>query len=284
MSRTLGGGLTAHVAGTAHTLCRMLLFVLRDGTSLGITDHNNDIDFDLPEEPGLVTYSSRSGFRISDVQINPNLDAGSYDVQGPIADVVTLPQLLGGRWRFATTYLFEVDWKNPTSAADLMKGQVTKTGPSGGEFKFTVQDERHKLTQVVGRTITNQCPRNFPDCCVNIAPETNTTIESVTDLLTLTVVDTITAADFVGGRITFTSGPLMNIDPIEIYAVSGRTLTLFESMPDDPTIGDSVTLKEGCDGTIQMCANRFNNGINHRGFAAVPGNKTLQPAIPGQGN
>lgn len=285
MARTVSAALENHLAGTAHTRCRMLLFLLRDGTKLGITDHNKDIDFDLPEAAaGTITYSARTGFSISDVEIPGNLEPGNYEVLGPIADIVTLPQLLGGRWRRAVVYLFEINWKNPTAALDLMKGAVTNAGPRGGEFRFEVRDDRDKLTQSIGRTITNQCRRVRSDCCINIAPETTTTVLSVTSELEITVAATITSANFINGRLWFTDGELSGNDPADIFNVTGSTIILQEPLPTAPQIGDAVTLKEGCDGSIQMCRDRFNNAAAHDGFAAVPGNKAMMPAIPGQGS
>lgn len=284
MSRTMAPGLATHVAGTAHTRCRCLLFALRDGTKYGITDHNKDIVFSLPEASGDVTYSASSGFRVSDIQTGVGLEPGNFEVYGPVGEIVTQEQLLGGRWRRATVYLFELNWKDPSAAIDVMKGNVTKAGPKGGEFVFEVRDERDRYGSTVGHFITNQCPRDFDACCVNIAPSTATTIASVTSALVVEVAAAITAADFIGGHITFDDGPLAGIDPVEIYAASGSTLTLFEPLPDLPEVGNAVTLKEGCDGTIEMCRDRFDNAVNFRGFPAVRGNKILQPAIPGQGN
>lgn len=262
----------------------MLLFILRDGTKIGITDHDQDITFTLPEVGVSVDYLAGTGFRISDVEVPINLEPGNYEVTGPIDDVVTLAQLLGGRWRRAIVYLFEVNWQSPTAAIDLMKGAVTMTGPVGGEFRFEVQDERHKLNQVVGYSITNQCTRDFPECCVEIAPETATTVASVTSAMEITVAATITAADFIGGKIWFTSGVLNGTDPVEIFGASGSTLTLFEPLPDVPSIGDALVIKEGCDGTLEQCRDRFSNAVKRRAFDAVPGSTALLPAIPGQGN
>lgn len=279
MSRTVAGFIPDH-------RCRMLLFILNDGTKIGITDHNKDIAFSLPEAPGAVTYRADTGFRISDVEQSINLDPGNYEVTGPIGDllVVTRPQLLGGRWRNATAYLFEVNWKSPTAAIDLMFGEITNRSADGDEFKFEIMDQRHRLNQTLGRTITNQCRRKKDSCCVNIAPETITTVATVTDALTIEVAAVITSVDFVGGRIWFTTGPLAGNDPVEIFAVSGSVLTLYEPLPALPDVGDDCTIKEGCDGTIAMCRDRFNNAINFDGFPAVRGRKIQLPAIPGQGN
>jgi uncharacterized phage protein (TIGR02218 family) len=284
LTRVIAAPLATHLATGGTTRCRMLLFVLRDGTKYGITDHDEDIDFSLPEEAGDVTYSAGSGFKISDVEQPINLHPATYEVTGPIDDIVTLEQLLGGRWRSAVTYLFEVNFEAPASAIDLTKGSIIKSGPVGGQFKFAIHDDRHKLGQTVGRTITNQCPRNFADCCVNIAPETNTTVASAASASEITVAAAIDIADHINGRLWFTSGDLAGTDPVEIYGGSGSTLILFEPLPSIPANGDGLTLKEGCDGIVTTCRDRFDNAINHRGFPSVPGSKALQPAIPGQGS
>jgi uncharacterized phage protein (TIGR02218 family) len=262
----------------------MLLFLLRDGTKIGITDHDQDLTFTLPEDGDEIEYNSKSGFKISDVETRLNLEPGSYEVSGPVGDVATRPQLMGGRWRRAETYLFDVNWKAPTAALDLMKGNITAVNVDGGEFRFEIRDEREKLNQTIGSVITNQCRRRKASCCVNIAPETDTTVASVTDPLTIVVDAAITPEDFVGGKLWFTDGDLAGNDPVEIFAATGSTLTLYEPLPSLPAPGDAVTLKEGCDGTIQMCSSRFDNALNFDGFPAVRGNKILQPAIPGQGN
>jgi uncharacterized phage protein (TIGR02218 family) len=283
--RSTGAPLATHLAGTAHTRCRMLLFILRDGTKIGITDHNEDIDFTLAEDGDETTYLSDTGFRISDVAQPIGFEAGNYEVTGPVADVVTLAALLGGRWKTAATYLFEINWKAPTSALDLMKGSVTVVGINGGQFRFEVRDDRHRFNETLGRLITNQCPRKHDQCCVNIAPETETTVDSVTDSLTLTVDAAITSENFVYGRLWFTTGVNAGNDPIEIYAVSGSTITLFSEMVALPSPGDEVTLKEGCDGSRAMCRDRFGNVIEHRGFPEIPGSdQILRAPIPGQGD
>lgn len=283
MSRTVAAPLATHIAGRAHTRCRMLLFLLRDGTAIGITDHDRDIEFDLSEAEldDPVNYLAGTGFKISDVQTGSGLDPGNYEVTGPIDDVVTLPHLLGGRWRRAITYLFEVNWAAPASAIDLMKGSVTVAGPKGGEFRFEVRDDRDKLSQSIGRHVTNQCRRVKESCCINIAPETETTVSAVESALKFTVAATITSVNFINGRLWFTDGELAGNDPADIFNVTGSVIELQEPLPTEPQIGDAVTLKEGCDGSIQMCRDRFDNAINHDGFSAVPGNKALMPAIPG---
>jgi uncharacterized phage protein (TIGR02218 family) len=264
----------------------MLLFVLRDGSKYAITDHNKDIDFDLTDVAGgSLTYSSRSGFRISDLQTGYGLEPGNYEVTGPIGDIVEREALMGGRWRWAAAYLFEVNWKNPVDPIAMQLGRIAVGTPMGGQFKFEIRDLRDKYAEQVGYYVVNQCSRDFDACCVNIAPETDTTVTAVTSTLQFDIADTLTAADFVNGKVTFTSGDLDGTDPVEIFNISGNTVTLFEPLVALPAIGDALTAKEGCDGTLEMCRDRFSNAVNRRhAYDAVRGNKILQPAIPGQGN
>ncbi len=56
--RTLGAGLTTHLATRSHQRAYMLLLDLIDGTTLGVTDHDKPLDFDIGD--GVVTYRAAS--------------------------------------------------------------------------------------------------------------------------------------------------------------------------------------------------------------------------------
>jgi uncharacterized phage protein (TIGR02218 family) len=286
MSRTVSAALASHLATRSHTRCWMLLLILRDGTSIGITDHTQAIDFSLPEESGTVTYSANSGFRISDVTQPAGLDPGSYEVTGPIGSIVTRQALLGGRWNRAVAYLFQVNWKAPTAALDIMKGAVCGAKPNGGEFTFEIRDDRDGFNQTVGSTITPYCQGTHATCCVQIAPETNTTITSASSALTFNIAATLDPDDHRDGRLWFTTGALAGTEPREIYAISGNTVTLFAPLADTPAIGDELTVKEGCDRTRATCLARFDNVIEFRGgYPETSGSdQILRMPIPGQGN
>jgi hypothetical protein len=71
----------------------MLLLDLRDGTSLGFTDHDKDLAYDIGD--GTVTYQSGTGILTSMCQCPRTLDGDNFEVTGPIGDVVTLEAVLG---------------------------------------------------------------------------------------------------------------------------------------------------------------------------------------------
>lgn len=59
---------------------------------------------------------------------------------------------------------------------------------------------------------------------------------------------------------------------IKQYSVSPITVTLFQPMPFDIAIGDAVTIAAGCDKTLAVCRDSFDNIDNFRGEPHVPGN------------
>jgi uncharacterized phage protein (TIGR02218 family) len=285
MSRTLAAPMVSHLASRSHTRCNMLLLDLSDGTSIGITDHDMSLDYDIGD--GVVTYDAGTGILASDIALSAALDADNYEVRGPIGEVVTLEAILGGRFNRARARLFQVNWKSLGSGAiKIMAGDVAEVRPEGGEFVFEIRSDFDRFNQVVGTVITPYCQGTHATCCVQIAPETATTITSAASALTFNIAATLDPADHRDGRLWFTTGALAGTEPREIYAISGNTVTLFAPLADVPGVGDALTVKEGCDRTRATCLARFDNVIELRGgYPETSGSdQILRMPIPGQGN
>jgi uncharacterized phage protein (TIGR02218 family) len=286
LSRTLEAPMVSHLATRSHTRCNMLLLELADGTTIAVTDHDVNLDFDIGD--GVETYRADTGFQISDIQIPIGLEPGNFEVSGPITEdgPVTRAALLGGRFNRAEARLFAVNWNSLTSGpVRILKGKASNIRPEGGKFVFEVRDARDAFSQTILNVITNQCRADHESCCVHIADETATTVTAVTDALTIEVAAALTADDFTNGKLWFTTGVLAGTSPIEIHDVTGSTVTLFTEVPALPSIGDAVTLKEGCDRSRTMCRDRFDNVVNFRGYPDVSGSdQILRMPIPGQGS
>jgi uncharacterized phage protein (TIGR02218 family) len=286
VSRTLSAGLSSHISGRSHTRCNMILLDLRDGNNIGITDHDKDITFDIGD--GEVTYDSGTGILTSDVSQSASLDADNFEVTGPIADVVTLEAVLGGRFDRARVRLFQINWKRPQDGAiKILAGNISEARVEGGRFVFEVRSDFDRFNQVVGRVITNQCDADYGDARCGATPEQITyTVTGVTDALSFTGSFTGSyAADYFNfGTIEFTSGDLAGTLPIEIFDwTAGGQITLFCPAAEAPAIGDTATVKRGCGKSRADCMAR-NNIVNFRGFPEIPGSdQILRAAIPGQG-
>jgi uncharacterized phage protein (TIGR02218 family) len=282
VSRTLSTALATHISGRSHTRCNMLLLDLSDGTSIGITDHDKDLTYDIGD--GSVTYSSGTGILTSDVSLSCGLDADNYEVRGPIADVVTLDGVLGGRFNRARARLFQVNWKDLTQGAiKLLAGNISEARVEGGEFVFEVRSDVDRYNQVVGRTIANNCDADYGDARCGTTPESETeTVTAATSAMVFAVTNGgARAADFFNlGTIEFTSGELTG-QVVEIFDWGGAgQVELFAPLTGTPAIGDACTLRRGCGKSRADCMAR-NNILNFRGYPEVPGRKALMPAIPG---
>lgn len=282
MSRTVSGGMATHLATRTHKRCSMLRLDMTDSTSLGVTDHDQDLTY--TGVGGSLVYSASTGIFSSDLTLAAGLESDGFEMTGPIGATVSLAALLGGRFDRARARLFQVKWDSLGSGhIPLLAGNVAEVRIEGGRFTFEVRSDADRFNQTIGRLITPYCPGDHDTCCVQIADELATTVDAVPDEYHVTVADAITAADYADGRLWFTSGDLAGTLPVEIIGGTGNTLELFEPLPALPSPGDALTLKEGCDRTREMCRDRFDNVINFRGFPEVPGSdQALKIPVPGE--
>lgn len=226
MSRTVTG-LSTHLSGTAHTRCYMLLIELRDGTVIGITDHDTDIDYNLTEAgAGTITYSCHAGITLSDVVQALGLDTDNYEITGPIGgaidfgvlllsgdmqsgtDVlllagdmtdgddelivsqdVRLSALLGGRYNRARCWLFQLNWDDTASGKiPILLGTVSELKIQGGKFILQNRSDKDRLNQIIGRLTSPYCDADFGDARCGVTPESIVgTVTAVTSPLQFTV-------------------------------------------------------------------------------------------------
>lgn len=293
MSRTLGG-IASHIAGRSHTRCNMLLLDCRDGTSLGITDHSQDLAFDIGD--GSVAYKSNTGILTSDIAMSASLDTDNYEVTGPISDTVTLEAVLGGKYDRATARLFQVNHKSlGDGAIKLLKGNVSSARVEGGKFILEVRSEMDRFNQVVGRVLTNMCDADFGDARCGATPTVIVgTVTAVVDSMNFTVsfVGSYANDFFNLGKCTPVTGANAGGLPVEIQDWSAAgVIELFMPLVSEPAIGDTFSIQDGCskarkssDVTAPTCLTH-NNVVNFRGFPEIPGSdQTLRAAVPGEGN
>lgn len=283
--RTVSAGLASHLKGTSHTRCGMLLLDLQDGTRIGITDHDKNLDFDLGD--GLVTYDAGTGILTSNVSLSCGLNADNHEVKGPIGSTITLDGIRGGRFNRARARLFQVNWKSLSDGAiKLMAGKVAEMRAEGGQFVMEIRSDVDRYNSTVGRVITDQCDADFADQvkCFATATTIVGTVSAVTDGMRFTVTFSGSYADnfFNKGTVQFTSGNLIGNAPVEVESwTSAGVLTLFVPLAEAPAIGDTLNISNGCPKTRTACMG-FGQILNFRGYPEVPGKKALMPAIPGQ--
>jgi len=291
--RTLSAALATHLDGHSHTRCNMLLLDLKDGTSIGITDHDKDIDFDIGD--GVETYDSGTGILTSNVLLSASLEADNYEITGPINDTFTLDGIVGGRFNRARARLFQVNWKSLSDGAiKLLAGTVSEARVEAGKFVIEIRSDMDFYNQTVGTVISNMCNADFGDARCQAVPTTvEGTVATVTDALHFTVVFSGTFADDffnLGTVIGLTGANAGTTMEILDWTALGA-ITLFAPLASTPEVGDTFTIKNGCsklrksdDASLPTCLS-YDNVINFRGYPEVPGSdQVLRTALPGQGN
>lgn len=292
--RTVGGALASHLSGRSHTRCTMLLLDLRDGTSMGVTDHSKDLAFDIGD--GVVNYVSGTGILASDIVASTSLETDNYEVTGPISATVTRAAVLGGRFDRARARLFQVNHKSlGDGAIKLLAGNVSSSRVEGGKFVLEVRSDMDRFNQVVGRVLTNQCDADFGDLRCGATPTVITgTVTTVTDAMRFTVsfVGSYANDFFNMGKCSPVTGANANGLPIEIQDwTSGGAVELFMPLQVTPAIGDTFSIQNGCSKArksdtvgVPTCLT-YNNVANFRGFPEIPGSdQVLRAAVPGEGD
>lgn len=286
MSRTLGTGLATHLATGRTKLSRCLRLDLLDGTSLGITDHDQDISINLGD--GLLTYEASTGIVPSAVSLSVGLDADNLEARGPISSLVPAAAILGGRFDQAVARLFDVKWDSPAVFMRLLKGNVSQARIEAGEFVLELRGFQDKFNQPIGRVLSPVCTHDLGDakCQVDLTPFTfPATVTAVSD-------DTLFSVSYTGatpaagqllfGTCEFLTGVLAGTHKIEVFDHSGPAIRLYMPLAQVPEVGDTLRLVAGCDKLRATCRDTYANAVNFGGFPDGPGSSAyLKYPIPG---
>jgi uncharacterized phage protein (TIGR02218 family) len=290
MTSTLSAGFAAHVQGRAHNLCWLLRLDLRDGTVLGFTDHDQVIDLDLGDAAGLVSYRPDFGMQLSNVQTGVGLDAGNFEVTFPIMApprLTTREAFIGGRFNRAETRLMRVVWSNLAAGPrKVMLGNAGEWRVEGDKAIAESRDQRDRLNQTVGRQLQNQCDADYADQveCFATPTEIVGTVTAVPSARMFTVSFAGSYADgfFNRGKVTGLTGGNAGLKaPIWSWTAAG-VIELFMPLVEAPAVGDTFTVRDGCERTRAACM-AHGQILNARAFFEVPGTSALKPAIPAHG-
>ena len=250
----------------------------RDGVTLGLTSHDRDLWFDG------VRHRAAPGMLPSAIRRSGDLFPDSAEVHGALThDSIAADDLASGRFDGARVEIGAVDWENLDRAV-LYRGEIGDVTEEAGRFGAELISAKAALeADVVPRT-SPTCRARFggPGCTLSVARFTHEAV--------------LAEVDPAANRVSFTGGPphtelregsVRWIDgpqagltiPVVRADVDGVVLDL----PLDPGLvpGVRALLREGCDHTLQTCAQRFANAANFQGEPFVPGNDLLTRAPGG---
>lgn len=248
--RVLTDNLVLHLAQDVTTLAVCWRVTRRDGVQILGTEHDRDLTITEGDYAG--TYMAAAGITGSTVQSTSDLSVDNLEVNGAINNTgdltlidLTVADIESGLMDNAQVTLLMVNWEAPDDGQVVLRtgtiGEISRT--SEGQYKTELRGLTQYLSKNLLRSYGTACDADFGDARCGI------------DLVALTVTGTVTAVTsnrrFVA-TLDDSPGTVMDTE-------------LFLPMYHDIAVGDTFTIRPGCDKSMPMCKIRFNNIANFRG-------------------
>ena len=278
MSRTVPSALQSLLEGASTRLASCVAIEpVNNLAPIYLTDHDRDIAL------GGATYSSRDGFTRSAVTSTETMETGSVTVEGILnPDVVNVETIRTGGYDYAPARMLAVDWSDPSAGSvTLIRGSVGEIRVlSDLGFRFEIRDLKQQLSTVLGERYGPECRADLGDtrCKVPITTamwQSEATVSAVTDNRSFQVTITGTAPTednwFVGGSLTWKTGDNTGLSAEIRGWSSGNAVALWLAMAGDVAVGDTLSMRPGCDKSLATCIERFDNRLNFRGEPFLPG-------------
>ncbi|HWU03538.1 MAG TPA: DUF2163 domain-containing protein [Novosphingobium sp.] len=248
----------------------------RDGVTLGFTSHDGDLWFDG------VLHRAAPGMMPAAIRRSSDFADDSAEVDGAIAhDTISACDLEAGRYDGATVIVGLVDWETLQQQA-VYAGSIGSVSEEAGKFTATLASRKADLK-------IDPIPRTSPCCradfcgkgCGLSAPAfTHEAMLSALDqsantaTFTLATGGTLDAGKLIGGEVRWLAGPYAGL-AMGVMAQDGNALLLDNPVDQAIAIGTRALLREGCDHTLDTCAQRFANAANFQGEPFLPGNDLI---------
>lgn len=159
MSQSLSSKRLTHLALETQTNAECARIVRLDGTTIGLTNHVEDISL------GGVTYLTGAAYTPTAHSANIQYEPGVVDVEGILAIAgVARADIEAGLFDFASVYIFQTDYTDPVvDEHPLFAGRWGKVEIREGRYLTQFHSLKDHLAQPIGRTYTPSCTATFGD-------------------------------------------------------------------------------------------------------------------------
>jgi uncharacterized phage protein (TIGR02218 family) len=252
------------------TLCHCWKLVLKDGTTLGFTDHDADLFFDK------LLFRSATGFTGSEAEHSLGFAIGGSEVSGVLtSDAITAADIDSGRYDGASVETWWTDWSNLDLRILLDAGTIGEIRRT--EFGFTA--EIRSLAQLFdmpkGRFFSPMCSAQFGDQYCKIRPimRSSHVLQVGSDHECYVAAVDLPADSLVSGFLIRGSSKFR----IRQHVVVAEKIYLrFWNKVSPPLLtGDEIQLESACNKSRQLCDALYGNIENFRGFPLMPSAQTV---------
>lgn len=243
---------------------------------VGVTDWTDDLT-SVPGYPG-VTFKHTTGISASKLEHPSGVDPSNIEVEVFISAAgLAESDIASGKWDHGTCRIFT------TNALALHMGQLVEAEGFFSEFtklgriyRTELRGKMDAFKQVIGRVTEPLCDAVHGDArCgrdlvalgeVHAVALTTVTSQKVFRASSLTQ----GAGYFNNAEGSFTSGNNNGFPfRVDVWDEVNKEFTLRTEMPFLPIVGDTISVKRGCELRMSDCITRT-NAINFRGYEDIP--------------
>ena len=293
--KPISGAMKAAISDTSTTLCRIWMLELVNGTIYRFTDLDRDIVFD--DE----TYAHNPGIRVSAVSTNLNGAASNASITARAGEgFVSQLEARNGALDGSVFELAVIDYTDPDGLGkiELFAGSVREIKYNNKNLMSIELDGSLAAnvdgTKVIGEVYSRNCRARFGDRRCKFDEETVkfpfavSTVSTdrhdysfvSTDILTL---PGVTDDQFKLGKVAWVVGDNVGFtDEVKTNNAAAGKVTFAVPTRFPIKVGDVGYIYQGCDFTVTMCGERYNNLVNFRGepYASPEGiQPEAEPAV-----
>ena len=267
--------------------------------SLEILGTEYDVDIPITTGPHAGTFLADAGITGSDVRSTSDLSVDNLEVVGALVPStgvdtsdtsdtslflldISPSDIEAGLLDNAEVVTFLVNANDPDLYQHVLRsgwiGNVKRNAE--GRYTTELRGLTQALSQGILRTYSVSCDAELGDarCKVDMTPYTHDrTVTQVFSrrLFQISLPTIPMFGNVAGGTVTFTSG-LNTGYSMEIKSYLSLQIETYLPMPADIELGDTITIRQGCDKAWMTCVNQYNNVLNFRGDGVfVPGDTEI---------
>ena len=267
--RNLPDTMRTRLAAGVSTFCRCWEIARRDGTTLGLTDHDTALEF------GGTRYHADAGIRLSAVEARVGMTAHGLEAEGVIGSPhLTAKDLGKGLYDRARVTIWLVDWQAPENRVQLMTGRFSEVRLQGQRFQASLHAAGQDFDKPAGRLYQSSCDSELGDARCRVALDDpafrlETSLERA-EGETLYIPPSDHAENwFKDGRVMLADGRRIAIRG-DHREETGRHIDLWRTHPAELEVGAPLVIIAGCDKRFSTCRDKFSNSVNFGGFPNLP--------------
>lgn len=229
------------------------------GSPLRYTTTDSDLEFlgDTYKTVGVTP----------DTIIQKTLGLGSDNLEfvGAITEEITFEDLRSGKFVDARVKGYRVNLEDLSDNDLEFTGRVGQFAYDDFTFRAEIRSLSSVVSESVGDVYTRNCRYDLGSepCSVDLSSYTETAQVSSVSGKTVTLSSSLTDGYYTFGRLVAPDGFEQ-----DIREQVGAVVTLWDRASVE--VGQTVTLKAGCDKLRQTCKSKFNNIKNYGGFDLIP--------------